>query len=227
MFRRTMLATVAVLAAAVAVAAQPAGIEGPAKAEPYKMLDHSVSGDWESAIWDVQPPKADLRASSDGKTLTWVAPPGAYTVEAVVVNFTGKRINRFKLPVLIGTPGPQPDPQPDPDPKPSPNPEPGPKPDPSKLWVVVVEESAQRTPAHATVILSQEFRATVPQGQWRLVDKDTPVAQGLQSYVDRAKGRTLPQMFVVDTAGKILWEGPLPGTPADAVGVVEKVKKGG
>lgn len=84
-------------------------IEGPDLVPPYKFVDLKISGEWESAVWEIEPAAdADCRYSEDGKTLTFVAPPGTYTVRAVLANFSLKKLSQAKKAVKIGAKEPDP-----------------------------------------------------------------------------------------------------------------------
>jgi hypothetical protein len=123
---------------------------------------------------------------------------------------------RYTL-TLDGTPGPQPEPDPQPDPKPDPPPV------PTELWAILVEESAERTPAQSIVLGSPEVRGLFP-GRFRILDKD--IKSNLQTYIDRSKGKQLPVLFLVDKGGTIYYEGALPPTVAEMVALVKKYKPG-
>jgi hypothetical protein len=117
---------------------------------------------------------------------------------------------------------------------PSPDPKPDPKPDPippvpvTELWAVIIEESAERTPAQGIVLASPKVRALFPAaGGFRLVDKDSTVDSALQPYLDRAKGQKLPVCFLVAPSGFVHYEGALPATVDATVSLVDRIKKGG
>ena len=85
---------------------QPQGniLSGPAVVAPYKLVDITVTGDWESIQWSISPSEqADIRYSADQKTMTFVAPPGTYTIEVITANFTQRQISRARKAVVIGT----------------------------------------------------------------------------------------------------------------------------
>ena len=141
--------------------------------------------------------------------------PGSYLITTWE---TGKKVE--SLSVVIGDgvgPGPQP--------KPEPKPEPKPQPKPSELWCVIVEESHDRTPAQAAVILSTKFRAIFADKRFRVVDKDKGDAD-CAAYIQRAVGAKLPQIYIVSPAGDIVHEGPLPTSEADAVALATRIKEG-
>jgi hypothetical protein len=95
------------------------------------------------------------------------------------------------------------------------------------LWAIVVEESAERTPAQGIVLASPKVRALFPAaGGFRLVDKDSKVDAALQPYVDRAKGQKLPVCFLVAPTGQVYYEGALPATVDAMTALVAKIKGG-
>lgn len=121
------------------------------------------------------------------------------------------------------TKGPQPNPTPTPSPGPSPTPTPTPIPTKQSLWVTVVHESADRTPAFVDALLSPDADAAVKAGghHFRLVDKDVQDENGttpsyLVGYVTRAKAKGLPYVFFTNSQGQVQWEGPVT-TKADFI----------
>lgn len=108
------------------------GIDGPTQAPVYTLLEHRVAGDWQSALWDVEPPldpQTQWKISSDGLGVLWTAPPGRYTLRAIAVHWNDKRIAQWRLVVVVGEKPPEPKP-PEPEPEPKP---PGP-PEPQNAW---------------------------------------------------------------------------------------------
>lgn len=116
--------------------------------------------------------------------------------------------------------GPQP-PPPDPKPEPNPNPKPDPKPaEPQEVWVIVVEETAQRTVDTAKVLNDTKFwNGLVARGhRFRLFDKDAPEAAGFASQMP-----SLPGVLVMAKDGKKLYAGKLPKTVAELEDTLKKV----
>lgn len=115
----------------VAFAAEPAAqataeIVGPDNAQTYRLIDHRVGSGWEKVIWKISPKgQADFRVTSDPLSVVWVGPPGTYTIEAFLINFSTKDLGWAEKTVTIGDappvpPGPGPGPGPDPpDPTPT------------------------------------------------------------------------------------------------------------
>ena len=131
--------------------------------------------------------------------------------------------------VMVGGKSPEPEPDPKPDPIPPP---PGPL---AEMWVIVVEETSQRTPEQAWVLLDPTVR------QWmkanghhlRIVDKDQ-TASDLAEWIGRALAKNrkgdqtapradaLPYLFVVDDSGSVVFEGALPSGPIQMLELVKK-----
>jgi hypothetical protein len=104
-------------------------------------------------------------------------------------------------------------------------------PDPTpvaNLWGIVIEETSQRTAEQAVVLTSTKVRDLFKDGGFRVVDKDTETAADVRPYQERAKGQALPVLYLVDTTGKIYYEGAIPKTVAIMEELVGKYKsKGG
>jgi len=101
-------------------------------------------------------------------------------------------------------PDPQPDPEPDPDPEPGPL---------AKMSLIVVEETRDRTPQQAQILLDPTLRTWLKNNghQIHLIDKDQP-AEGLKDWI-ALTDNVLPHLFIVDSGGgKPVWDGPLPTT---------------
>ena len=121
-----------------------------------------------------------------------------------------------------GKVGPKPDPGPTPDPNPPPPP-PGPL---AEMWVIVVEETSQRTPEQARVLLDPTVRQWMANHQhhFRILDKDQ-TSTDLTEWIERAAAQTetaLPYLFIVDDSGVVSFEGPLPIGPLEMLSLVKK-----
>lgn len=87
---------------------------------------------------------------------------------------------------------------------------PGPTPDPTPIVVtkdatlIVIEESADRTPETATVLGDIAFWSGLGV-KWRFIDDDSPEAI---AYVSMVKDR--PGLIVLDKSGRKTWGGGLP-----------------
>lgn len=187
-------------------------IVGPEKVDPYKLIDCSVTGNWEAAIWEIEGPyTADMRTSQNGMVVTWVAPPGRYTVRCVLVHFELKKLAQEKLVVTIGVP------------EPDPNPIPPPPPVPGKRWVIIIEESSQRSPQFASVLVDAQnvWRPYVESKghKFRLWDKDFVPPDGASWLLECEK---VPTMFIADEKGTILFEGTTPNSAAEMLALIKE-----
>lgn len=92
-------------------------------------------------------------------------------------------------------------------------------------WVVVIEETSERSPAVARVAADGSFwRDLEKRGvNWRFYDVDAPNAK---SYIEPAKRAGIPAVLILDQDGKILRAATLPATTdgIDAL-VKETVRK--
>lgn len=102
-----------------------------------------------------------------GNALFWVAEPGTYVLTAIVVDWDAKRFTPLSKQVTV-TGVPQPNPQP--------TPEPDPPPVPGERFVLILSESADRTPAEAAVLeaLRRHLQAMPEPPIFRILDPDTP-----------------------------------------------------
>jgi hypothetical protein len=100
-------------------------------------------------------------------------------------------------------------------PDPPPPPPPGPL---ASMQVIVVEESKQRTPNQAQILLDPTLRKWLTKNghEIRLAEKDQP-SSDLKQWIAQA-GSALPYLFIVDPSSggdKAVWEGPLPTSQDD------------
>lgn len=124
--------------------------------------------------------------------------------------------------------GPAPSP-PTPTPGPGPGPQPTPTPMRQSLWITIVHESADRTPAFMAAVASPAVDTAIKAGShhFRLVDQDTKDERGsvpgyLAGYISRAKTKGLPYAFFTDATGKPVWEGPVPKTEAETISLIKQ-----
>lgn len=151
-----------------------------------------------------------------GKHVITVEPLATGRVELLIVPQGATKesdVIRRTLDVDAGD-GPRPPPVP-PDPKPVP-PDPKPKPPTGEVaWLVVVEETAQRTPATAKVLGDLAYwQGLKARGvEWRHYDKDAPEAKS-RNYSQFADESGLPSLLLLTKTGERLKVVRLPATTA-------------
>lgn len=116
------------------------------------------------------------------------------------------------------------------------NPQPGPGPQPppvdpvtpGKRFLVVVEETAEAAATRGALFADPTLAARIKDKghRWRIVDKDVTGADGkppadVVRFLEAAKGKAMPQVFVVDGAGKVLVQTELPTKAGDLVKLLE------
>jgi hypothetical protein len=119
---------------------------------------------------------------------------------------------------------------PNPPPKPTPNPDPAPI-TPTALWgFVVVEETADAVAVRGAMLAEPTLAKFVKSKgyHWRMVDKDVVGSDGkppadVLPCLNAAKGKVLPQVFLIDSKGNIVTQTLLP----NAAAIVELLKKWG
>jgi hypothetical protein len=144
--------------------------------------------------------------------------PGQYRL-LVAVPVSADRLIVAKKVIQVGTP--QPEPKPDPGPQPDPQPKPY-----RELWMLVVEERLDRTPQTAAIVLAPELRRLLSD-RVRLLDKDVldrsdQVPGWAKKWLELAKGKRLPYLFLFTEHGEVLWEGQLPKTLAEVRALIEQ-----
>jgi hypothetical protein len=134
------------------------------------------------------------------------APAGDLTivVKTVVVDFDAKKVVVKQGRVTVSVGGVKPPGPPDP---------PGPTTKPA--WVVVIEETAERT--EATGRLLGDLPGWQALGvSWRFYDKDAPEVRAKKyDLVVSKAGVGLPAMILLDKAGNVIGAMKLPATMAD------------
>ena len=126
---------------------------------------------------------------------------GRYRFVAVAAGKGGEQ-SQGEFVVIVGKADPGPEPAPGPSPKP---PEPKPAPVAGTLYVVVVEETSQRTPELARVLNDAAFWGGLKGKDvlHRFYDKDAPEVV-TQKYLPHATKAGLPAVLLMDKAGKVL-----------------------
>lgn len=102
-----------------------------------------------------------------------------------------------------------------------------------KIKAVIVEETAELSAKRSKFFDSQAIKdrwkakGHLP---WTVIDKDTkdPVTKqtptAVKAYVDRARDKTLPQLYLVDSeTGKVLYEGPAYDDEAAFLNILDKI----
>jgi len=99
----------------------------------------------------------------------------------------------------------------------TPPPPPPPPPPVELLQAVVVEESNDRTAQQAQVMLSTRVRAAVGNRFFvfddDMADKHGQTPPNVACWIERAKGKSLPYLFLSDAKAEpsaVAWEGPMP-----------------
>lgn len=175
-------------------------------------------------LWQFTPPRISGLNLPDGR-IAFTAPPGRYEVLASVVSGTeeGGKVTLaeqghqlFVASFVIGDASDEPiddddDGQVDP---------PTPPVVIEGAMVLVVEESAERTPATAKLLADAAYWQTiVDRGmRWRVYDIDSPTAAGLRTQLGQTP---LPALIIVDKAMKVLAVHQL---PADKAAIDKAIK---
>lgn len=219
-----------------------AQIEGETKVKPYKIVRLCAKDVPAKAgiRWRITPDREIDRVTTNPTCLHFVAPPGEYRVELLVISVSPEGqvlISDDTKTVTIGEPKPPVPPVP-PTPPDPPVPPPGPAPIPlDGFRALIIYESADLPKMPATqqaILFSKDVRsyldarcAAGPDGktkEWRIWDKDvdtTNVASHWQAAMKRER-KSVPWLII--STGKAGWEGPL---PADAKQTLDLLKKYG
>ena len=105
------------------------------------------------------------------------------------------------------------------------------KPFTGKFSMVVIEETTDAANNRGQFFADKELQAYLAAkltSKARIADKDVVDATGqppkdLLPYLTRAKGKTLPQVYLIAPDGTVLMEGDLPKTPGELLAVLKKV----
>ena len=118
-------------------------------------------------------------------------------------------------------------------PQPPPGPGPQPEPDrwePSPLIVLIIEETANAAATRGAFFADKDLAARMKDKnhKWRVVDKDVVGPDGqppedLTRFLDVAKNKKLPQLFLVDPKGKTRFQGDCPNKASDLLDAMKKV----
>jgi hypothetical protein len=195
----------------------PLKIEAPATVPSGKLVRVTLLNLPADAavVWDVFPEElADVEELPDGR-LYFTGPAGEYRIKARAI--VGKLVTTARATVTIGDGE---------DAKPKPKPKPGPAPAPdnlpaSKLFLVVVEETGEAVAGRGEFFADKALSSKIRDrgDSWRVVDKDVVGPDGkppadVVRFLDLAKGKPYPSLFLVDDKGKTRFAGPMPAKPA-------------
>lgn len=146
------------------------------------------------------------------------------SIDVIPLGFKAEsEIKSITLDVTAGE-GPRPPPIDD-DAKPKPGPFSG------KFSMIVIEETTDAANNRGQFFADKDLQAYLAAklvGKARIADKDVVDATGqppkdLVPYLNRAKGKALPQVYLVAPDGTVLMEGDLPKTPAELLAALRKV----
>lgn len=152
--------------------------------------------------------------------------PGEYPIVFVVVK-NNRPVEASRVLVVVkGATPPKPEP---------PTPEP-PKPEPIKeqsLGIIVIEETKDAAANRGLYFIDSALRQRIAdkKHKWIAADKDVTdglgqVPKDMARYLDMAKGKTLPYVFLIPAnGGALVHQGPLPKTPAELIELLKS--KGG
>lgn len=210
--RRLCVSSVLVLALAAPLLAAPPEVPREVKAQPGQPVRVLVKGGelgFKATFADDEAFFDELTAKDGQRRFMFQATkPGRYAV----VFWTKGETDGAVTTIVVGD---SVDPKPDPDPKPKPEPDPKPAPV-SASWVIVVEETTQRTPATSAVLsdLAMWRRIEAKGVKWRLYDKDSADAKAKQ-YDQFAAPVGLPAVLLLDAGGKVVKAVKLPATAGE------------
>lgn len=211
-----LLGIVLYLAAVPALAAPPS--PWPSQIPRGEVLVLEPPTGSESTGWRFLP--ADVRwwLSADGQALV-----ETIRVEEITASWA-EMVDGVPVITLatIAVKGPMPEPEPQPDP------EPLPPPLPKKLTVVLIEETADRTPALGAMLLDPKLHAwfdAAASRRFRPFDDDQ-VPNDVRKWVELAAGR-LPYLILHDETGQVLHEGKAPDTTAAFLALLNRYAPNG
>lgn len=196
---------------------------------PGELIEIKAESGAELVSWETSPGLRvlnDRPADPAAKSMILHArEPGVYFVCAMIPH--EKAVRSAVCIVTIGPRPPPPDPIPDPTPDPKPEP-PAPPAEPVK-FLVIIEEGAEATAKRGEYLANVALmdRLKTRGIRWRVADQHVKDGMGqrprdLVPYLDRAAGKTLPQVFLVGASGKVLHQGDVPASPAALINLLAK-----
>ncbi len=178
-----------------------------------------------SLSWDL--PSGIETYRNDNVVAIW-AKPGKYTIRATYFLTRTVKIGdqsfdvvvppgfgTIKADFTVGQQTPEPTP-----PSPNPNPQPDIKVDTKDAWVLVVEETAERTAATAKVLQDNGYWQSL-KGRGLLhgfLDDDPPTPE---TTANLARSKGLPALVIVSSKGDVLHAGVLPKSVAEIDAIVK------
>lgn len=209
-------------------------VVGETKVERDKMARLQADGApvGSAIVWDVD--KEDLVDIEEmGSRFIFTGPPGVYKVKCRALSVQDGRTIVQTVRVTVTVTGKS-----DPIPPPPVPPNPGPTPPPpppvpvvvKTLWILVVEETGEASSERGAFFGDKDLQARVRDKghRYRVTDKDVRDAKGnvpkdLAPWLEKAKGKKLPQLFLISQDGDVLYEGNMVATPKDLIALMAKV----
>lgn len=143
----------------------------------------------------------------------------SYEVEATVINWDTRKWQVADAVVAFGS-------QPQPPPGPGPTPIPV---TPTKFKIVIIEETEEAVAGRGAFLASATLKSyfDAKGHSWRVVDKDVTDVNGKQPadlvpYFQLAAGKKLPQVFLIDEAGKLRFQGDCSMKAADLIALLKQ-----
>jgi hypothetical protein len=171
-------------------------------------------------IWDVYPEESADIDDSDPRLLRFTGPPGAYKVKLRAI--TGHDVQTARLSVTIGSAAPSPTPIPGPGP--SPQPPAPPAPAVSNVWLIVVDDMANRTISTGRVLGDLDFWKSI-EGlglHWHVFDQGEAEVSA-KGYGAVAEKVGLPALLILGPDGSNLRSVKLPDTTGEIRTLVKEV----
>lgn len=232
--RNLWLAAALLAGVVLSASAQVVEIVAPATAPEHSLVRVVTTETGENYKWEVFSNNGGVAdVAAFGRQMLFTGPPGRYVILQSWENAAGEKRQAFAFTdIVAGEEGPPP-----PNPPFPPLPPDPPVVEPGPRWVIIVEETKDRTPQQAAVLTDSSFRQWIATAghDYRMIDQDVQnragtVPAACVPYLDLAKGKTLPRLFIVDgssgdSQGKVLFSGDLPSSAAALKTLIQQ--KGG
>lgn len=156
-------------------------------------------------IWDVFPrDKCQKKVVKSEQSCTIAGEPGDYEIVVRLVSKSGDDFDIEEYTKIITLGGVQPNPGPGPNPNPGPTPTPEPDRKGVAYKIIWVEETDDTAAGRGAIWTNKALAARVKDKghSLRIVDKDN-TAPDVQEAIGLAKGKSFPQVFLQDKAGKL------------------------